>query len=730
MHILSRAFAEAHPEPFIALLPGVVRIVADKSFGIHWRPHVLGSALVCLASLCGGLGPRMLPYLPQFMTRLISVVDAAVAYSPSGKAASKHFQEVAVLAHSSMASLSAVVAHLPQFVSSHLAPLIGILTHHSFLDQSDLSESRHTHPVRAIRKSLCSLLAQRVNFRLLLPAISATFAVIDASAGKASSSRITLVQLRARTRLLVSFLGECWGENCRADAKQWVQMQQDGVNGASKAKAARRAFIQQYHGRVASLLVCGMELIASCFVTASQFPYLGSLRLVDIEIDSAVSNNFALAKKSTTNHLRLQAEREVLSSLAAEQSLCAAINSFVIKLTEGQLKPVFLSMCDWTRNRSRAGQGNGPSGVTSAVLALSGVSDSAQIAARIERAASIAEQTWDNEDGQTDASITCRQLRRSVVFWGVTGALCRKFRSIFVPYYEFVWRNAVDILHQSADTSAKSNGSGGLAIVAAKKRTKTSNGSSSGAEWSPRRCQLQRMQRERVLGALSECFIHSLGDSAASSIIDKDHFDAIMPEIVRQLDPEDKSRLFKEPTSVRSEFARRSGSKRGKSKRAEDDTDSEAEGVESSGFETRAAIMQGTPAALSQHLAGTEPFLAYVLGSVVPCLVHLARAAADDTLWKPLHFKVCMKSRSDDWRVRFAALKVIRFLLTCSQLFCSLRDVHRGVVVVVARYCNGVLKPSARNSSCCFPRRSLSWQSCSKTKARMWKHCVVNSSSK
>ena len=145
----------------MALLPSVVSIVADQSFGIGWRPHVLGSALVCLASLCGGLGAQMLPYLPQFLNRLVAVAEEAICFNTSLKSASgssnnkKQRQEVAVLAHSSMASLSAVVAHLPQFMSSHLAHLVRVLTHHSFSlsDSSSVNDGlvHHSSPVIAIR---------------------------------------------------------------------------------------------------------------------------------------------------------------------------------------------------------------------------------------------------------------------------------------------------------------------------------------------------------------------------------------------------------------------------------------------------------------------------------------------------------------------------------------------------------------------------------------------------
>eukprot|EP00750_Incisomonas_marina_P009467 INCI16013.2.p1 GENE.INCI16013.2~~INCI16013.2.p1 ORF type:complete len:2717 (-),score=507.89 INCI16013.2:1526-9676(-) len=719
LHILSRAFAEAHPEPFLTLLPAVVRIVADPSFGIHWRPHVLGSALVCLASLCGGLGARMLPFLPQFLSRLVSVAEAAVTFVPSSlqrrEGASKsHEQEVAVLAHSSMASLSAVVAHLPQFISSHLAPLLGILTHHSFLHGSDMSDTevsaistataaaglaagpRHTQPVRAIRKSLCTLLAQRVNFRLLLPAVSSVYASLrestsgrgsksslgsDSESGDDSAGGISALaerqqqvhDLRARTLLLVDFLGECWAENCRKDARQWKQLGGPGAagtGGARSARAARRVFIQSYYPRVAGLLTCGFELVASCFVTAGAEPYYSCRRLVLLGDDAL--------RPDEGNHESL----DVAASLESERVLCSTVNDFVVKLTEGQLKPVFLGLCDWARPRDRsAGRrgavGGSAHGSDSAFLALSGIPDSANMAARIEAAATLVQAVRDgsasstaDQSGDGTTGGICRQLRRSISFWGATGALCRKFKSIFVPYFEYVWRDAVDVLAASdskpgaEDENANETESNALALLAPKKRRKkeakksrkkaANDDSIQAGKYLHETLQLRRMQRERVLGALCQCFVHSHAGDGGGNIVDKDHFDAIMPELVRQLDPADKESTFVVIANDPEEFRRGQGRGGRKSKRQQQPQAS------AHLLEGRSAIMRSSAAALGQHLAGTEPFLAYTLGAVVPCLVQLARAAADDSLWKPLHFKVCMKSRSDDWRVRFAALKVLQ----------------------------------------------------------------------
>jgi hypothetical protein len=155
------------------------------------------------------------------------------------------------------------------------------------------------------------------------------------------------------------------------------------------------------------------------------------------------------------------------------------------------------------------------------------------------------------------------------------------------------------------------------------------------------RRQLIRLQRERVLGALNECFRFSQGEAARNGIADKDHFDVIMPQLAAQLDPIDKTEMFDDVEEA-AKFKRREQLK-----------------------QARSAIIGSTANLLGQHLASVEPFLSYTLGAVVPTLVNLALAANDDTLWKPLHFKVCMKSRSDDWRVRFSALKVLQQCFDC-----------------------------------------------------------------
>merc|ERR1712224_1086767 len=47
--------------------------------------------------------------------------------------------------------------------------------------------------------------------------------------------------------------------------------------------------------------------------------------------------------------------------------------------------------------------------------------------------------------------------------------------------------------------------------------------------------QLVRLRRERVLGALTECFVHSQAETLQATLIDKDHFDIMMPELTNQL---------------------------------------------------------------------------------------------------------------------------------------------------------------------------------------------------
>ena len=117
-----------------------------------------------------------------------------------------------------------------------------MLTHHSFSlsDSSSVNDGlvHHSSPVIAIRNSLASLLAQRVGFRVLFPAVSAVFAntglfatttpassPATAVATTDQSSPIALhkqlVELRTHTQLLFKFVGEVWVENCRPDAKQW-----------------------------------------------------------------------------------------------------------------------------------------------------------------------------------------------------------------------------------------------------------------------------------------------------------------------------------------------------------------------------------------------------------------------------------------------------------------------------------------------------------------------------
>ena len=228
--------------------------------------------------------------------------------------------------------------------------------------------------------------------------------------------------------------------------------------------------------------------------------------------------------------------------------------------------------------------------------------------------------------------------------------------------FRYVWRDAVEVLARNDGDNGGGGGSASRSVPKKRRRQLQQQHQqallSAETGGSRQRHQLLRMQRERVLGALCECFVHCHGGGVSgSSIVDKDHFDAIMPEVVRQLDPDDKTLLFTAAAGDDDDDGKGMGFRRGK--RSAPHGGGGAPGSDDGPFGGRAAIMRGSASgALGQHLSQTEPFLSYTLGAVVPCVVQLARAAADDTLWKPLHFKVCMKSRSDDWRVRFSALKV------------------------------------------------------------------------
>ncbi|RHY17648.1 hypothetical protein DYB25_006843 [Aphanomyces astaci] len=223
-----------------------------------------------------------------------------------------------------------------------------------------------------------------------------------------------------------------------------------------------------------------------------------------------------------------------LLSIEVEDKLRHAIVQLVLKLSEKQLKPLFLKFVAWVDVVLPGHQG--PS------------------------------------------------LPRQAVFYRLVGQLSAQLRSIFVPYYAHILPQCASIVAwgptlSSSFSTANDEEDDGFFKRPAKKQKVAK-------EVEDDTSSLKATVAEFVVQALVGCFSHD-----SEGFMDKEKFDEIMPGLVDLLD-----------------------------------------------------------------VAESQPTL---VSHAVTALAQLAWAAKSDLLWKPMHHRILMKSRSDSAGVRLAALRAI-----------------------------------------------------------------------
>jgi len=303
MEILARNFAAEHADRFVqSTLPVLVSALERD------REHVvLASALICLATHCAELGPRVLPLLPRFMPRVIALLEAT-----GGAASSRHVgsakaltaasatvadggpelqfasdTERVLLLQSVLSSLEVIVSRMHRFLSPYLTRLLVAVLQPTLL-------ARHTTAPQVDR--LLGLLAENVKPRLLLPTIMESYQPAI-GAGQEALLRV------------VAFLGAV----CENLSAQVVVTQQ---------KRLFRFFLEllDYRHRHAPLLPPAK-----------------------------------LSKSNKTQKKRKQQQQETdeekkapqIDTLVVEDAVSASFLKFVLKLNEDLFKPKFLLALDW-----------------------------------------------------------------------------------------------------------------------------------------------------------------------------------------------------------------------------------------------------------------------------------------------------------------------------------------------------------------------------------------------
>ena len=243
---------------------------------------------------------------------------------------------------------------------------------------------------------------------------------------------------------------------------------------------------------------------------------------------------------------------------------------FVVKLSEEQLRPLFLELCRWAREY---------------------------------------ETTAKDE----------RDWNKVHLFWALLTAFCERLKSIIVPYFQHVWRDGADALQSLAGVQAgvfvgkqkRSRKDTDTLPRSKRSRADSDSDSSEGSvsahdeaasdTGTPKASTDAKISaRKQILLGFTHCLKHSSDDLG---FIDKERMHVLLPALQAHL-----KQVPREPK----------------------------EAVEPE----------------------QSPFVRFGCEFLAPCFVELAKAAASDVLWKPIHQAVLVHTRSRDWRVRYIAVTV------------------------------------------------------------------------
>ncbi|KAL7753609.1 snoRNA-binding rRNA-processing protein utp10 [Sorochytrium milnesiophthora] len=134
---------------------------------------VAASALISLTQACRTLGPRMVPFVPELVKELLTILEQTTKDSEQQR---KQQALVPLLQLSALATLEAVVHSLPQFVSPYLARIFANLLHPRLVtgadDEADAApKSSSNERLQVAQKvdEVAQAIAELVQARLLVP---------------------------------------------------------------------------------------------------------------------------------------------------------------------------------------------------------------------------------------------------------------------------------------------------------------------------------------------------------------------------------------------------------------------------------------------------------------------------------------------------------------------------------------------------------------------------------
>ncbi|CAI5490720.1 unnamed protein product [Closterium sp. Naga37s-1] len=269
----------------------------------------------------------------------------------------------------------------------------------------------------------------------------------------------------------------------------------------------------------------------------------------------------------SSSNQRLPGATQMVTAPDVEGASVTAMVGLVMKTSESVFKPMFVRVLEWAASEYAA-------------------------------------------DG--DAISPAGRVERHLTLFGLVNVLSDKLRSVFVPYFQYLFDIAIRHLVGTSDAAK-----GGI-----KKKRRKSASVAAAAEDSIAQWQLRHL----VVCALHKCFLY---DSNAA-FLDATRFQALLEPLISQIDREP-------PAGVASIVS----------------TPSAPEALSAASQLSEAHLM------LEPYIAASVPSISAVDDELVTCLGEMTIAGGSDILWKQLNHQVLMCTRSERVRSRQLSLRVV-----------------------------------------------------------------------
>eukprot|EP01105_Mastigella_eilhardi_P005831 TRINITY_DN17534_c0_g1_i1.p1 TRINITY_DN17534_c0_g1~~TRINITY_DN17534_c0_g1_i1.p1 ORF type:complete len:2067 (-),score=551.69 TRINITY_DN17534_c0_g1_i1:77-6199(-) len=158
LEILARNFAAKHPDGFVPLLNHVIVALRDEN------GTVAASAVICLATFVSELGPLSLPYVSDFMTRLLERLEETLQGYKETYVVDTQLQQRL----SCLSALEVIVRHMAPFLSPYIPRLLSLTLHPAIIASS-------TPAVKQAATRLFQLCASALEYRNVFPAVFALY---------------------------------------------------------------------------------------------------------------------------------------------------------------------------------------------------------------------------------------------------------------------------------------------------------------------------------------------------------------------------------------------------------------------------------------------------------------------------------------------------------------------------------------------------------------------------